>query len=234
VITSDQLVAAVHGKLQAAADKAVHTAINDHLMDAVRQALSKIDDVCKASVHQIEQHSEQRLETMMRTAREEVLSRMEVRLAEDRTRWEVQQEDFRSRAGELAERLERMASETQHSLTEAQRLLEKAGGDVEPRIREQMATSIGRATEDFEAAATRVSDRQLVRLMEDKLMVTREAAAQLNACSAEARSQLQSSANNTMEEFKRQSEVQVDLIISEATQRVMSSLAALDAENRAA
>jgi len=38
--------------------------------------------------------------------------------------------------------------------------------------------------------------------MEDKLMVTREAAAQLNACSAEARSQLQSSANTTMEEFK--------------------------------
>ena len=39
VITSDQLVAAVHGKLQIAADKAVHTAISDHLMGAVRQAL---------------------------------------------------------------------------------------------------------------------------------------------------------------------------------------------------
>jgi hypothetical protein len=70
--------------------------------------------------------------------------------------------------------------------------------------------------------------------MEDKLMVTREAAAQMDASSAGARAQLQSSANTTMEEFKRQSEVQVDLIISEATQRVMSSLAALEAENRAA
>jgi hypothetical protein len=70
--------------------------------------------------------------------------------------------------------------------------------------------------------------------MEDKLMVTREAAAQMDACSADARAQLQTSASTTMEEFKRQSEVQVDLIISEATQRVMSQLAALDADNRAA
>ena len=227
-------MAAVHGKLQAAAEKAVHSAINDHLMDAVRQALGKIDDVCRASVQQIEEHSEQRLETMMRTAREEVLSRMEARLVEDRTRWEEHQEEFRGRSAQLAQRLEQLAAETQRNLTESQRLLEHAGGEMEPRIREKLATSLARVTEDFEAAATRVSDRQLVRLMEDKLMVTREAAAQLDACSAEARAQLQSSANATMEEFKRQSEVQVDLIISESTQRVMSSLAALDAENRAA
>jgi hypothetical protein len=234
VITSDQLVAAVHGKLQTAAEKAVHTAINEHLMGAVRQALGKIDDVCKASLHQIEEHSEHRLEVMMRTAREEVLSRMEARLAEDRKRWEDHQVEFHGRTDELAERLEHLAAETQRCLTEAQRMVERASNEVEPRIREQLARSVGRVTEDFEAAATRVSDRQLVRLMEDKLMVTREAAAQMEACSADARAQLQSSAGTTMEEFKRQSEVQVDLIISEATQRVMSQLAALEAENHAA
>ena len=234
VITSDQLVAAVHGKLQTAAEKAVHNAINEHLAGAVRQALGKIDDVCRASVHQIEEHSGQRLETMMRTAREEVLSRMEARLAEDRAQWEEQQEEFRGRTEELTERLEHFAAETQRCLTEAQRLLEKTSNDVEPRIRELLAQSVSRVTEDFEAAATRVSDRQLVRLMEDKLMVTREAAAHMAASSAEARAQVQNAASTTMEEFKRQSEVQVDLIISEATQRAMSSLAALDAENRAA
>jgi hypothetical protein len=234
VITSDQLVAAVHGKLQTAADKAVHNAINEHLAGAVRQALGKIDDVCRASVHQIEEHSGQRLETMMRTAREEVLSRMEARLAEDRAQWEEQQKEFRGRTEELTERLEHFAAETQRCLTEAQRLLEKTSNDVEPRIREHLAQSVSRVTEDFEAAATRVSDRQLVRLMEDKLMVTREAAAHMAASSAEARAQVQNAASTTMEEFKRQSEVQVDLIISEATQRAMSSLAALDAENRAA
>jgi hypothetical protein len=127
-----------------------------------------------------------------------------------------------------------MAADTQRSLTEAKQLLEKASGEIEPKIRTELAQSVTRVTEDFEAAATRVSDRQLVRLMEDKLMVTREAAAQMDAYSADSRAKLQTSANTTMEEFKRQSEVQVDLIISDATQRVMSSLAALDAENRAA
>jgi hypothetical protein len=234
VITSDQLVAAVQGKLQAAAEKAVHTAINSHLTDAVRQSLTKMDEVCKTSIHQIEQHSQERLEVMMRTAREEMMSRMEVRLAEDRGRWEEMQQSFEARTNELSQRLEALAGETQRSLTDAQGVLTRVGSEIEPRILDRLNQSIARAADDFEAAATRVSDRQLVRLMEDKQMVTREAAAQLNAYSAEIRAQLQTNAHSTMEEFKRQTEVQVDLIISEATQRVMSQLAALDAENRAA
>ena len=234
VITSDQLVAAVQGKLQAAAEKAVNTAINSHLTDAVRQALSKMDEVCKTSINQIELHSQERLEAMMSTAREEVMNRMEARLSEDSTRWEEMQASFTARTTELSERLESLASETQRSLTDAQGVLSRVGSDVEPRILDRLNQSIARAADDFEAAATRVSDRQLVRLMEDKQMVTREAAAQLQAHSADIRAQIQSTSNITMEEFKRQTEVQVDLIISEATQRVMSQLAALDAENRAA
>ncbi len=234
VITSDQLVAAVQGKLQAAAEKAVQTAINSHLTDAVRQSLNKMDEVCKTSINQIEQHSQERLEVMMRTAREEMMNRMESRLAEDRTRWEEMQASFTARTTELSQRLESLAGETQRSLTDAQGVLSRVGTEVEPRILDRLNQSIARAADDFEAAATRVSDRQLVRLMEDKQMVTREAAAQLHAYGADIRAQLQTSASTTMEEFKRQTEVQVDLIISEATQRVMSQLAALDAENRAA
>jgi hypothetical protein len=234
VITSDQLVAAVQGKLQAAAEKAVQTAINAHLTDAVRQSLNKMDEVCKTSIHQIEQHSQERLEVMMRTTREEMMSRMEARLAEDRSRWEEMQQSFQARTNELSQRLEGLAGETQRSLTDAQGVLSRVGTEVEPRILDRLNQSIARAADDFEAAATRVSDRQLVRLMEDKQMVTREAAAQLQAYSADIRAQLQTNAHTTMEEFKRQTEVQVDLIISEATQRVMSQLAALDAESRAA
>jgi hypothetical protein len=234
VITSDQLVAAVQGKLQQAAEKAVHTAINTHLIDAVRQALTKIDDVCRSSVHQMEQHAGQHVETMMQSAREEVLSRMDARLAEDRSRWEEQQEAYRIRAEEIAQRLDTMAAEAQRNTTEGQKFFEKIGGQVEPELRGRLDESVGRATEAFESAATRVTDRQLVRLMEDKQMVTREASAQLEACGAEARAQLQNAASNTLDELKRQMEVQMDLSISDVTQRLMSSLAALDAENRAA
>ncbi len=234
VITSDQLIAAVQGKLQQAADKAVHTAINTHLMDAVRQALSKIDDVSKASTHLMEEHSPQNLETLANSVRDEVLGRMDARLAEDRSRFEEQQEAYRSRAEEITQRLESLAADAQRNLAEAQELFEKFGGEVEPQIRGRLDETVGRATEEFESAATRVSDRQLVRLMEDKQMVTREAYAQLEACGAEAHAKLQSAAVSMMEEFKRQTSVQMDLAISDAMQRVMSSLNALDAENRTA
>jgi hypothetical protein len=234
VITSDQLIAAVHGKLQQAAEKAVHAAITTHLVEAVRKALSKIDDVCNASVHQMEQYSAQRLETMMRSAREEVLSRIDARLGDDRNHWTEQQESYRSRAEEIAQRIEKLAEQAQQNLAEAQKFTDRITGEVEPQVRGRVEQSVTRATEEFEAAATRVADRQLVRLMEDKQMVTREAAAQMAACAAEMRALLQTSASGTLEEFRRQTEVQVDLAISEATQRVMSSLASLDAENRAA
>ncbi len=234
VITSDQLIAAMQGKLQQAADKAVHTAITTHLMDAVRQALSKIDDVCAAGTHQMELDNSQHLETMAHSVREEVLGRMDARLVEDRRQWEEHQEAYRSRAEELTQHLQSLAAETQRNLAEAQKLFEKFGGEVEPQIRGRLGETVVRATEEFESAATRVSDRQLVRLMEDKQMVTREASAQLEACGAEARAQLQSAAVTMIEEFKRQMEVQMDLSLSDATQRVMSSLASLDAENRAA
>lgn len=234
VITSDQLVAAVHGKLQQAADKAVHTAINSHLMDAVRQALTKIDDVCKASVSQMEQHTTQQMDGMMESVRQEVLKRMDARLAEDRLQWEQDQQNYRARAEEIAKRLETLANDAERNLTEAQKFFEKIGPEFEPQIRSQLTDAVGRAKEEFESSATRVSDRQLVRLMEDKQMVTREAHAQLEACGAEVRAQLQGSANNALEEFKRQIAVHADLAISDSTQRLMSSLASLDAENRAA
>jgi hypothetical protein len=234
VITSDQLIAAVQGKLQQAADKAVHSAINTHLMDAVRQALGKIDDVSRASAHQMEEHSGQRVDTMADSVREQLLGHLDARMAEDRIRWEEQQEAARIRYQETMQRLEGLAADTQNKLTEAQKLFDKFGGEVEPQMRGRMDQTVGHATEEFASAATRISDRQLVRLMEDKQMVTREAAAQLEACGAQARAQLHSTGLTLIEEFKRQMEVQMDLAISDATQRMMSSLAALDAENREA
>jgi hypothetical protein len=234
VITSDQLVAAVHGKLQQAAEKAVHNAINTHLMDAVRQALTKIDDVCRSSVNQMEQYSVQHLDAMMQSAREEVLARMDARLVEDRRQWDEQQQSYRDRAEAIAQRLEALSTTAEQNITESKKFFENIGGEVEPTLRGRLDESVAAAAQEFESAATRVADRQLVRIMEDKQMVTREAAAQLEACGAEARAQLQSVAGNVMDEFKRQLDVQMNLSISDAMQRVMSSLEALDAENRAA
>jgi len=165
VITSDQLVAAVHGKLQQAAEKAVHGAINSHLMDAVRQAITKIDDVCSASVSQMQQYSTQQLNAMMESVRTEVMTRMDERLAEDRLQWDQQQEAYRARAEEISGQLESLALAAQQSLTDSQKFFERIGGEVEPTIRGRLEEKINFAAQEFESAATRVSDRQLVRLM---------------------------------------------------------------------
>jgi len=178
--------------------------------------------------------SEERLESLVNAAREEILSRLEERLGEARSRWEKHQETYRSRAEELAQRLEKLAGEAGPELGDARGFIEKAARELEPQIRTRLEETVERTREEFEAAAARVSDRQLLRLMEATRMETREASSQLEARAAEARATIQSAAHGILDEFRRQAEIQIDLAISEATQRTKSSLASLEAENRTA
>ena len=233
-ITIDQLVAAMQGKLQAAAEKVVQNALAEHLDEAIDAALARVEGVRERNLQQLGEFSEQRLESLMRSSREEILGHLEMRLGEVQTRFAEQHEAFRVQAEESAQRLEKLAAEMQRNLAESQKVIEKTTREIEPQTRGRLDQTLGQATEQFEAAADRISDRQLVRVMEAARMVTREAAAQLDARVAESRALLQNAAGSTLEEFRRQAEVQVDLAISETTERVRSALSALDAENRVA
>lgn len=233
-ITIDQLVAAMQGKLQAAAEKVVQNALATHLDEAINDALARIEGVREHNLHQLHEFSEQRFESLMRSSREEILGHLESRLGEVQSHWAEQQNAYRAQAEEIAQRLEKLASDTQHNLGETQNFIEKATREIEPQTRGRLDESLGQATEQFEAAADRISDRQLIRVMESTRMVIREAAAQLDARVAESRALLHSASGSTLEEFRRQAEVQVDLAITETTERVRSALSALDAENRAA
>ncbi len=177
--------------------------------------------------------SEERLESLVNSAREEILNRLEERLGEAQSRWE-HREANRSGAEELARRFEKLAGEAGPELGETQGFIEKAARELEPQMRTTLEETVARASVEFEAAAARVSDRQLVRLMEATRMETREVSSQLEARAAEARALIQSAAHDILNEFRRQAEVQIDLAISEATQRTKSSLASLEAENRTA
>jgi len=233
-ITIDQLVAAMQGKLQAAAEKVVQNALATHLDEAINEALARIEGVREHNLRQLHEFSEQRFESLMRSSREEILGHLESRLGEVQSHWEEQHSAYRAQAEEIAERLEKLAGDTQRNLGETQNFIEKATREIEPQTRGRLDQSLGQATEQFEAAADRISDRQLVRVMESTRMVVREAAAQLDARVAESRALLQSASGSTLEEFRRQAEVQVDLAITETTERVRSALSALDSENRAA
>lgn len=239
VITSDQLILSVRPKLQQAAEQAMQSAIAARLDEAVRNALCKIDDLQRSNARQTAEVSVQRFEPIIRSSEEAILTRLEMRLAEVRSHWEEQQDAQRRQMEEISGRLEKLVADTRHELAETQKAAEKTPLSIEPalfesKIQGRLDECVRRAAQEFESAATRVSDRHLIRMMEDKQMVAREASAQLDARAAEARALLHSAAGDAVDEFRRQLQAQVDMMISEATQRATSGLASLDAESRSA
>jgi len=131
--------------------------------------------------------SEERLETLLSYSREQILTRLEVRLGELRSNWEEQQGNYRNRAEELALRLEKLAADTQTDLADTRDFVEKAAGKLETYMRVRLDESISRAAKAFEAAAAIVSDRQLVKLTEGLKMAARGAGLELETRTAEAR-----------------------------------------------
>ena len=239
VITSDQLILSVRPKLQQAAEQAMHSAIAAQLDEAVRNALCKIDDLQRANARQTAEVSVQRFEPIIRSSEEAILTRLEMRLAEVRSNWEEQQDAQRRQMEEISRRFEKLVADMRHELAETQKAAEKTALPIEPslfesKIQGRLDECIKRAAQEFESAATRVSDRHLIRLMEDKQMVAREASAQLEARAAEARALLHSAAGDAVDEFRRQLQVQMDMMISEGAQKATSALASLDAESRSA
>jgi len=193
VITGDQLVKSLQGKLQVAAEEAVASAFAAQLDEAVKKALSKIAEVSKASLWQAQEFTGQRLESLVNSSQEEVLRRLTGQLGEVQSRWVEEQNAYRSRAEEIAERLEKLVTETQQSFTDAQAFMGRLAHELGPQFQSlhtRLDEYAGRAAEDFEVLVTSASARHLVQLKENTLKVTQEASAQLEARVAEVVSQL--------------------------------------------
>ena len=193
VITGDQLVKSLQGKLQLAAEEAVASAFAAQLDEAVKKALSKIAEASEASLRQAQEFTGQRLESLVNSSQEEVLRQLTGQLGEVRSRWVEEQNAYRSRAEEIAERLEKLVTETQQSFTDAQAFIGRLAHELGPQFQSlhtRLDEYAGRAAEDFEVLVTSASARHLVQLKESTLKVTQEASAQLEARVAEAVSQL--------------------------------------------
>jgi len=177
--------------------------------------------------------SQEQLNGHLNSSREQIMSHLEWRLGEVSAHFEQLAAQTHNRINEVSLQLERLAGETRGHLAEARSLAERS-----PRVLPQDLTaieqSVDMATRNFETAAARVSDRHLIRLMEQKQVVAQEASLELEARASETRAMLQKACNNTLDEFRRRVESQVDQILAEAKERVASSMASLDAENRAA
>jgi hypothetical protein len=234
VVTPDQLVTAVQGKLQQAAEAAVKTALAQHLAPALAKALTSIEEARQNALQTVADASAQQRGTIVHSSRDEILARLEDRLDEARSRWDSQMEGFRVRAEEIVQRIERQSSSARHDLTHAKELAERAARELEPQVTEQLAQALVRASEEFGRITAQSTDRQLVRLTEESQTITRETLYQLEANVAEARATVQTAAREAFDEFRRQAELHSGLAVTDTTQRVTSSLAALDAAHRSA
>jgi hypothetical protein len=91
-----------------------------------------------------------------------------------------------------------------------------------------------KAAEAFDSNAAQTTDRHLVRLLEESRNIARETTWHMEAKSAEALAAVESAARQAFGEFRRQSDTHAAMTMSDATQRVTSMLASLEAQNRAA
>ena len=178
--------------------------------------------------------SQERLDWLLNSAREQLLKHFETRAGELAHSIEQHGNMARQRSDELAHRLDRFAFETRAQIEEGKKAAERAPREAQPEDLVTFERTAERAAKEFETTAARVSDRQLMRLNEQKQAVAREAALELEARASEARALLEKAANGTLDEFRRRLESQIDFITAEATERVTSALSSLDAESRAA
>jgi len=234
VVSPDRLIGALQTKLQASADAAVRAAIARHLEPAMTRALASIEEKHSACVRSLLETLTQQRTTLVRNSREEMAARIEDRMVEVRSRWEDQLEGYRIRAEEIVLRLDRQAADARQDLAAAKETAERALHDLEPRLKTQIGNVLQEAIGDFDLGAAQIADRHMTRLAESARLMTSDAAAQLSADSATVKMEMYTAARSALEEFRRQSETHADLTLSETTQRATSSLAALDAESRAA
>jgi hypothetical protein len=227
LITPDGLINALQGRLHRAAEAAAQAAVAKEVDEAVRRALSSIDNVRESSVREILELFPARVENM-RVGPKEAL------VGEIAAQWKQQMEEYRAGMDEMAERLEKRASELRSELARSQEFVEKITREVAPQIQAKLSEAVTRAASEFEGAASRTVDRRFERLLENAQTVTQEALLKLDARSAEVQALMQSAINSAIGTFQRQAESHVGMTLSEAKERAVSALSSLEAESRAA
>src|SRR5256885_5595900 len=227
VITPDAIIAAMQGKLQQAAEKAVQEAVTKHVDDAVREALSSIDDVRNSSVREIEELFPTRAEALRLSSKAESSAAIA-------SQWKEEMEKYRGQAEEMAQRLEKQAAELRRELAKSQEFVERMTREMEPQINARLSEAVARATSEFEGATARTAHRRYELMLENTQALTQEALMKIDARSAEVQALVQSAVNSALAAFQRQTDLHVNAVLSETQERALSALPSLDAESRAA
>lgn len=234
VLTQDQLVRVLRGKMQRAAESAVREALDKLLEPTIRQAMEAIEETRQGSIVQVEEASTQQRNTLLHATRSELLERLEERIEDVRVRWDAELDGYRIRAEEILERVEKHTTAARRDLEEAKAVAERAVRELEPLLASHVEKTRLKAAEDFHMTAAQATDRHLVRLVDESRNIARETTTHMEAKSAEALAAVESAARQAFAEFRRQADTHAALTMSDTSQRVTSALAALEAQNQAA
>jgi hypothetical protein len=234
VLTQDQLVRVMRGKMQQAAESAVREALDKLFEPAIRQAMASIEETRQGSIVQVEEASTQQRNTLLHATRSELLERLEERIEDVRVRWEAELDGYRMRAEEILERVEKHTAAARRDLEEAKAVAERAVRELEPLLASHMEKTQRKAAEAFDSNAAQTADRHLVRLAEESRNIARETTSHMEAKSAEALAAVESAARQAFGEFRRQSDTHAAMTMSDTAQRVTSSLASIEAQHNAA
>lgn len=233
VITPDGLINVLQGRLQQAAEKAVQSAVAKQLDEAVRNALSVIDEVKQSSIREVQELSPARAEAATNglATKDDIAA---VTASVIAGHWKEEMEKYRGHAEELTQRLAQQAAELKRELDRCQEFLGKINNELEPRAQARLNEAVAYATREFDGVAARTVDRRYERLLESTQSLLQEALLKLDARSAEAQALVQGALNSTLANLQKQAESQMNVILSETKDRAASALSSLDAENRAA
>ena len=225
VVTPERLIAALQGKLQQEAEKAVQAVAAKQVSDVIREALNSFEDARRSSVREMQELLPKQLEAMKLSLKTESARELAAQ-------WSADLQKYRGRAEETAQRLEKQADELQRELANAQEYVDKLTQEIAPSIPARLKETMTQATLEFESATAVIAERRYERLVENVQSVTEEALSKLNAHSAEVRAFVQSAVNSGLEEFRRDTEVHVNTALAETKERVDSALSSLESESR--
>ena len=232
--SSDQLLRALEKNLQLAAEKAVASAVTSQMDSAVNQAKTVIEKLSQASVRQVEEYCARFQEKLITSAHDELLIRLQADLthAEERLQkqLEVSLTEFQETTQGVAKRA---SSETRLVLAESLDFLKETARDLQGQFSTQLRETTDRAAAELSAETVRFSDRQLALLAEQAQVAIGEGSTLLDTQAAEARSQLETTANTMLGDFHQKASIEVDQAAIKVRQNFKSSLPSFTDEIRA-
>jgi hypothetical protein len=240
VVSSEQLLQRLEGKLQQAAEKAVDSAMSARFSAAVNQAAKAIDEFSQSSVRKVQRQYEQYREQMVVSAREQFLTRVQADLASAEERLERRVETLLGRAEEATRRLEgslagvepavqrlvASAAAMEPAAAEAESSLQKAALRAQYEFAARAGEIASRTESQMSDQIARLGEQQMTLLNEQAQIAVSAGAKQLQAKSDETRSQAIAAGGTVLAELHVAAKAEIDRAVGESRQNVESSLAA--------